>query len=67
MSTNATHARQGADRELALDDLDTVAGGRGPVQYQDGILAIGIPGVVGVFIGGGCIGGWLGTTAVAIC
>lgn len=67
MSTNPTNTIRNGDRELALDDLDSVAGGRWPVQYQDGILAIGIPGVAGVFVGGGCIGGWIGKTGVAFC
>ena len=53
--------------ELSLDQLDAAAGGKGPVTYQDGILAIGYPGVAGVFFGDGCIGGWLGTTAIAYC
>ena len=55
--------------ELSLDQLDAAAGGvkGGPVAYQDGILAIGYPGIVGVFIGAGCIGGWLGGTGIAYC
>jgi hypothetical protein len=54
------------NRELPLDELDGVAGGF-PIAYEDGILAIGIPGVAGIFIGAGCIGGWLGDTGIAVC
>ena len=55
--------------ELSLDQLDAAAGGLtvGPITYQDGILAIGIKGVGGIFVGAGCIGGWLGGTAIAYC
>jgi hypothetical protein len=69
MSINSFETAPAVDCELALDDLDSVAGGQkgGPVQYEDGILAIGIPGVVGIFIGGGCVGGWLGKVGVAFC
>jgi hypothetical protein len=42
--------------------VDGVAGGF-PIAYEDGILAIGIPGVAGIFIGAGCIG----DTGVADC
>lgn len=57
---------QDLNRDLPLDQLDAVAAGF-PISYQDGILAIGIKGVIGVFIGDGCIGGWIGTIGVAIC
>lgn len=55
--------------ELSLDQLDATAGGLtiGPITYEDGILAIGIKGVGGIFVGAGCIGGWLGSTAIAYC
>ena len=66
MTTSTISPTQDLNRELPLDQLDTVAGGF-PISYQDGILAIGIKGVIGVFVGDGCIGGWVGTTAVAIC
>ena len=63
---NAAHEING---ELSLDQLDAVAGGLtiGPITYEDGILAIGIKGVGGIFVGAGCIGGWLGGTAIAYC
>jgi hypothetical protein len=66
MTNSAISPTQGLNRELPLDQLDAVAGGF-PISYQDGILAIGIKGVIGVFIGDGCIGGWIGTTGVAVC
>ena len=52
-----------------MDELDAVSGGFGvgPIAIEDGIVAIGIPRVAGIFVGGGCIGGWLGDTAVGIC
>ncbi|MBR1215207.1 hypothetical protein [Bradyrhizobium sp. JYMT SZCCT0180] len=63
---NAAHEING---ELSLDQLDAAAGGLtiGPITYEDGILAIGIKGVGGIFVGAGCIGGWLGGTAIAYC
>jgi len=63
---NSTHDLKGG---LSLDQLDAAAGGLtvGPIIYEDGILAIGIKGVVGIFVGAGCIGGWLGGTGVAYC
>jgi hypothetical protein len=63
---NTAHEING---ELSLDQLDTAAGGLtiGPITYEDGILAIGIKGVGGIFVGAGCIGGWLGGTAIAYC
>lgn len=64
MLSNST--TRNLDRELPLDELDGVAGGF-PISYEDGILAIGIRGVAGIFIGAGCIGGWIGGTGVAVC
>ena len=63
---NTAHEING---ELSLDQLDAAAGGLtiGPITYEDGILAIGIKGVGGIFVGAGCIGGWLGSTAIAYC
>ncbi|MBR1229855.1 MULTISPECIES: hypothetical protein [unclassified Bradyrhizobium] len=63
---NTAHEING---ELSLDQLDAAAGGLtiGPITYEDGILAIGIKGVGGIFVGAGCIGGWLGGTAIAYC
>ena len=63
---NTAHEING---ELSLDQLDAAAGGLtiGPFTYEDGILAIGIKGVGGIFVGAGCIGGWLGGTAIAYC
>ena len=63
---NTAHEING---ELSLDQLDGAAGGLtiGPITYEDGILAIGIKGVGGIFVGAGCIGGWLGGTAIAYC
>ncbi len=66
MTISVISPTQDLNRELPLDQLDAVAGGF-PISYQDGILAIGVKGVLGVFFGDGCIGGWVGTTAVAIC
>jgi hypothetical protein len=64
--TTPVSSAQDLNRELSLDQLDAVSGGA-PIKFEDGILAIGIPGVVGIFFGDGCVGGWLGTTAIAIC
>ena len=64
--TTPVGSTQDVDRELSLDQLDAVSGGF-PVKFQDGILAIGMPGVFGIFIGAGCVGGWVGGTAIAVC
>ena len=64
--TTPVNSTQDLNPELSLDQLDGVSGGF-PIKYQDGILAIGVPGVVGIFFGQGCIGGWLGGTGVAVC
>ena len=66
---NESNPAHDINGDLSLDQLDSASGGvkGGPVVYQDGILAIGYPGVVGVFIGAGCIGGWLGGTGIAYC
>ena len=66
MTTSAINPTQDLNRELPLDQLDAVAGGF-PIRYEDGILAIGVKGILGVFIGDGCIGGWIGTVGIAIC
>ena len=66
MTTSVGSPTQDCNCELSLDQLDAVSGGF-PIKYEDGILAIGIPGVVGIFIGQGCIGGWVGGTGVAVC
>jgi hypothetical protein len=69
MTAVSNGSMQDLGRELTLDELEAVSGGFrvGPIAVEDGIVAIGIPGVAGIFVGGGCIGGWLGDTAVGIC
>jgi hypothetical protein len=72
MSTTKSDAIGGTAeqvRELGADELDLVAAGLtiGPVTIEDGFVAIGIPGVIGVVFGNGCIGGWLGGTGIAYC
>jgi hypothetical protein len=56
-------------RELRAEELDLVSAGLtvGPITIEDGFVAIGIPGVIGVVFGNGCIGGWLGGTGIAYC
>ena len=68
-STVSNGSMQDLGREITLDELGAVSGGfrLGPIAIEDGIVAIGIPGLAGIFVGGGRIGGWLGGTAVGIC
>jgi hypothetical protein len=73
MKCDATNFGGGATaeplRELRAEELDLVSAGLrvGPITVEDGFVAIGIPGVIGVVFGNGCIGGWLGGTGVAYC